>query len=800
MKGKSPYLVLFIGVFLIVVSGLLFIIFGQTGQSSLMLIPLEKEVPKVAPKINLSELPSLGELAEIYPELAHVLKDNEVGSIYKDFLIVLKEEGEEKAIQKALEWGLLTPDGKNVRVTLLLDTDNHGALISQLEAVGLDVVSAYNDQVNVGIPITLITNQLSTENPGAIFQQLSELEHVISIRLPQTKKINSSDINGEGIEVIGANVWHQNGYTGTGIRIGVLDLGFAGYENILGQELPDQVGFAQFGWFDQEEVHGVACAEIVHEIAPDAALFFAWYDGTDPSFGDAVEWLVNQNVDIITHSAGTPVTSRDGQNFDASVVDDVVADGILWVNSAGNDGEHHYRSQFNDLDKDGLHEFENNEESLPVYNAGYIEVYLVWEDSWSSARQDYDLAVYDLDGNVLGISRDSQDGSYGSYPKEMVKIKTNGDTIYVAVVNKDTTENVVFDIFVLGYDVSIPFGTPQYSVGSPGDARGAFTVGATSWRTDALESYSSQGPTTDERLKPDISAPAGVSGITYGTGGFDGTSASTPHVAGAAALVWQAHPEFSRQQVIDYLLNASLDYGVTGPDTGYGYGRLALPSPDAIPNPSPHPISEVVTPGATDEFPTPTNEGLESKLAPPQTPTRTLEPTATLVIFATPEPVYPQAGNRVGRAALLGVLILGPGCGGTALVLVGFVTLFRTRNSSSGRQPVNTHVDSFKGSDAYQPPSSRVKPSASTPSPRDSHHKEPRSDRVERLERQPEVYTTTPPVKICPICGTSQKVNARFCRKCGSLLYEGEQQRLCPHCGSINKSRSQFCSKCGQPL
>jgi hypothetical protein len=50
--------------------------------------------------------------------------------------------------------------------------------------------------------------------------------------------------------------------------------------------------------------------------------------------------------------------------------------------------------------------------------------------------------------------------------------------------------------------------------------------------------YSSQGPTNDGRVKPDISAVACVNSASYAPGCFNGTSASTPVVAGAVALAW----------------------------------------------------------------------------------------------------------------------------------------------------------------------------------------------------------------------------------------------------------------------
>ena len=180
--------------------------------------------------------------------------------------------------------------------------------------------------------------------------------------------------------------WHQANVTGAGLRVGVLDLGFANYEDLLGVELPDAVSLATFGWTDEEEVHGTACAEIIHEVAPGAELFFAWYDGSDAAMGEAVDWLLEQGVDIVSHSASGLIGPRDGTEWDAQLVDELAAQGILWVNSSGNEGLAHYRGLFTDQDSNGFHEFAPGEEALALYNDGYVNVALSWEDDWEQAN------------------------------------------------------------------------------------------------------------------------------------------------------------------------------------------------------------------------------------------------------------------------------------------------------------------------------------------------------------------------------------------------------------------------------
>ena len=85
------------------------------------------------------------------------------------------------------------------------------------------------------------------------------------------------------------------------------------------------------------------------------------------------------------------------------------------------------------------------------------------------------------------------------------------------------------------------------SITTPASSPAAFAVGALCWQSRSLEPYSSQGPTIDGRTKPDIVGHDSVSGATYGgfsscPSAFAGTSASSPEVAGAAALVKQAYP------------------------------------------------------------------------------------------------------------------------------------------------------------------------------------------------------------------------------------------------------------------
>jgi subtilisin family serine protease len=738
-KAKYMIALLVVGAVLLLAAGAVYLFGLRSGPGP---------VPEITPPA------SLDELAEQYPELAPILTDPELGSVYKEFLLAFQEGGAQAAQEMARKRGMLTPEG-DIRVTLVLDTEAHAPLAAQLEAAGVTVVSAYRDRVNVAVPMDLIEAQLQAGDFGAIFTQLTELEHVIAVELPETRVPDQGAIEGEGVALVDADVWHQAGLTGAGLRIGVLDLGFEGHQSLLGIELPDEVPVATFGWYDEEEVHGTACAEIVHEVAPGAELIFAWYDGSDAAFGEAIDWLLGQGVDIISHSAGGLIGPRDGSEWDAQVVDDVAAQGVLWVNSAGNEGLAHYRGTFTDDDGDYFHEFTPGDEMLALYNNGFVKVVLSWDDDWEQASQDYELYLYDADGNQLAASQDEQSGQIGHEPVEGIMYDTGGETVYAVVEAYDVDGSATLDIFVYGADVEHP--SPDHSICPPGDAVGSLTVGAVNWWDDMLAEYSSQGPTSDGRLKPEISAPAGVSGSTYGDRGFDGTSASCPHTAGAAALVWQAHPEFSRQEVFDFLLNHALDLGPSGPDTGYGYGRLQLPEAPSAPPPTPEPATPTPTTGTTPVSP------------PSATPTSTPAPLSTPTPFdyvtPTPAPPPPPVGAGIGAGETLlaltgvGLLVGGLGCAGAGLLLVGAVGLVTMGRRARRARPMPPPIP---------PP---MPPTPPWPQP-----------------------------MRCRSCGASVRADARFCPACGSALTAQRQPRYCRHCGAPLREGTRFCSRCGRPV
>ena len=113
------------------------------------------------------------------------------------------------------------------------------------------------------------------------------------------------------------------------------------------------------------------------------------------------------------------------------------------------------------------------------------------------------------------------------------------------------------------------------TLGIPADAEHILTVGAVDANGNRA-SFSSVGPTYDERIKPDVMAMGAGTYVASGYGSWwpyyngDGTSFATPVLAGAVACLRQARPYASVQEICD-VIRASGNRA-DNPDSKYGYG------------------------------------------------------------------------------------------------------------------------------------------------------------------------------------------------------------------------------------
>jgi serine protease AprX len=194
---------------------------------------------------------------------------------------------------------------------------------------------------------------------------------------------------------------------------------------------------------------------------------------------------------------------------------------------------------------------------------------------------------------------DITNNSWGCFPAEEC-----GDALQVAVEAQRAAG--IMMVVAAGNE-----GPGCSSLRTPGIYEASYTVGALSTGTDDIAPFSSRGPVTSDgsgRIKPDITAPgAGIRSATNASdnsyAAFWGTSMATPHIAGAMALLWSAHPELQNEiNPSRAVLNnaavhiASTQCGDAGPPNNvYGWGRVDIlaavtgitPTPTPAPTPTP---------------------------------------------------------------------------------------------------------------------------------------------------------------------------------------------------------------------
>ena len=157
------------------------------------------------------------------------------------------------------------------------------------------------------------------------------------------------------------------------------------------------------------------------------------------------------------------------------------------------------------------------------------------------------------------------------------------DPIASAAQSLSTTSNALF-VIAAGNT-----GPANNTVTSPSCAPAALTVGAVD-RSDVPAVFSSRGPVANTHiLKPEIAAPGvGISAARAGGRGADayvsmsGTSMATPHVAGAAAIVKQAHPTWTGAQLKAALVS-SAQADIPGDVRAAGAGRLDVAAATTTP-------------------------------------------------------------------------------------------------------------------------------------------------------------------------------------------------------------------------
>ena len=290
------------------------------------------------------------------------------------------------------------------------------------------------------------------------------------------------------VTMLNADFLHQEGYTGAGMHIAVIDAGFPNVNELLAfQKLRDNGQI--LGGYD---------------FVNRSTNFYTGNNHGTNVLSDIAGYIDGVFVGTATDASFYLFISED-------VANEVPLEESLWVEAA------------------------ERADSLGVDVINTSLGYTTFDNA------NYNHSYEDMDGKTTFISRGAEIGA----SRGMMLVNAAGNS-----------------------------GSSSWKyMGAPADAAGVFTVGA----VDALEdiaSFSSFGPTADNRIKPDVLAHGeNVFVIDHLTGSpkpSNGTSFSSPVMSGVVACFWQAFPYLTSAEVRQ-LIRASADR-YNNPDEQYGYG------------------------------------------------------------------------------------------------------------------------------------------------------------------------------------------------------------------------------------
>jgi hypothetical protein len=462
-----------------------------------------------------------------------------------------------------------------------------GAFKNLLAVVGMTDIVSSGSLVNGSIPIGNL-------------KQLAGLDALRLARPSYQPIVRAGSVNGQGDPALRADLARAGfGVDGSGVTVGVLSDSFdsvpyfpnidAVSQDILTGDLPAQTQILQDSFGTDE---GRAMAQLIHDVAPGAAIQFATANGGQANFARNILNLAAAGSNVIVDDAGNLAEPFFQDGVIAQAANAVFAQGVPYFSAAGNSGDSSYESAFVDSGTtinigSRLHDFDPGAavETLQQLTIGVNSQFFAsfqWDQPFASlggfgSLSDVDISIIGADRTTL-LSRGFT-GNIGGDPVEVFGFVNDGSLDLDNDMQPDTTFFVRIELFsgpapgLMKYveftggasidtfdtNSSTNIGHPNTS-GSMGVAASAFFLTPTFGTTPPqLNDFSSKGGTLilfdtgGNRLaapfnpnSPQVTGVDGANTTFFGSDvtqdadsfpNFFGTSAAAPHVAAVAALM-----------------------------------------------------------------------------------------------------------------------------------------------------------------------------------------------------------------------------------------------------------------------
>lgn len=188
--------------------------------------------------------------------------------------------------------------------------------------------------------------------------------------------------------------------------------------------------------------------------------------------------------------------------------------------------------------------------------------YLIEEYNWIAAAEFADSAGVDIINSSLGYTTFDDSTQNHSFQD------LDGDTTPISRAASIAASKGMLVVSSAG---NLGDNSWQH-ISAPADADSIITVGSVGPNRN-YAFFSSTGPTSDGRIKPDLAAQGVANIVQQVDSSFviaNGTSFSAPIISGLAACLWQKFPELSNMELMEKLFRSGHQYA--NPDTLIGYG------------------------------------------------------------------------------------------------------------------------------------------------------------------------------------------------------------------------------------